>query len=56
MSRTVSLPAAIAVRMILSGRIESRGILRPITPEIYNPVLDELATLKIECVEEKEVF
>ncbi len=56
MSRTVSLPAAIAARMILEGRITSRGVLRPVLPEIYNPVLDELANLKIVCTEEKTVY
>lgn len=56
MSRTVSLPAAIAARMILEGRITSRGVLRPVLPEIYNPVLDELANLKIVCTEGKTVY
>jgi saccharopine dehydrogenase-like NADP-dependent oxidoreductase len=56
MSRTVSLPAAIGVDMILTGRIEATGVLRPVTPNIYNPVLDELATLNITCKERTEVF
>ena len=56
MSRTVSLPAAIAARLILEGKITSRGVLRPVIPEIYNPVLDELANLNIVCAEEKTVF
>ncbi len=56
MSRTVSLPAAIAARLILEGRITARGVLRPVTPEIYNPILDELAKLDIVCAEEKTVY
>ncbi len=52
MSRTVSLPAAIAVRLILDGRIPQRGVVRPVHPEIYNPVLAELAGMGIECREE----
>ncbi len=56
MSRTVSLPAAIGVDMILSERIEAKGVLRPVTPDIYNPVLDELETLNISCKEKTEVF
>ncbi|MCB1181861.1 saccharopine dehydrogenase NADP-binding domain-containing protein [bacterium] len=56
MSRTVSLPAAIAARLILEGGISARGVLRPVTPEIYNPVLDELATLEITCKEELTVY
>jgi saccharopine dehydrogenase (NADP+, L-glutamate forming) len=56
MSRTVSLPAAIGVDMILTGKIRQAGVLRPVTPEIYNPVLDELATLKISCEERAQAF
>lgn len=52
MSRTVSLPAAIAVRNMLEGKFNKiKGVQIPIIPEIYNPVLDELETLKIKCVE-----
>ncbi|MCH7524998.1 MAG: saccharopine dehydrogenase NADP-binding domain-containing protein [Bacteroidetes bacterium] len=43
MSRAVGLPAAIASRLILEGAIRSKGILKPITKEIYKPVLAELA-------------
>jgi saccharopine dehydrogenase-like NADP-dependent oxidoreductase len=56
MSRTVSLPAAIAAHMILSGEITEPGVLRPVVPGIYNPVLDELATLDINCVETTETY
>lgn len=52
MSRTVSLPAAIAVRHILAGDFSMAGVHAPVVPEIYNPVLDELEELKIKCVEE----
>ncbi len=51
MSRTVSLPAAIAARMILEGKISGAGVLVPVQPYIYNPVLDELEQLNIKCVE-----
>ncbi len=56
MSRTVSLPAAIGVDMILSGRIKATGVLRPVTPDIYNPILDELVKLNISCKERTETF
>ena len=56
MSRTVSLPAAIGVDLILQGRISARGVLRPTLPEIYLPVLEELAGLGIECREKTEAF
>lgn len=51
-ARTVALPAAIAVKMILEKRIEVKGVCRPVIPEIYNPVLDELKTLGVEMKEE----
>ena len=54
MARTVSLPAAIAVRMILSGDLKLTGVQIPVLPEIYEPVLAELARLGIECKERKE--
>lgn len=56
MSRTVSLPAAIAARLILAGRIPQRGVARPVHPEIYRPVLDELAALDIDCHEETATY
>ena len=43
MSRAVSLPAAIASRLILEGTIRSKGVQMPTSKEIYIPVLAELA-------------
>jgi len=51
-ARTVALPAAIAVKLILEGKIDVTGVCRPVVPGIYNPVLDELKTLGIEMKEE----
>jgi saccharopine dehydrogenase-like NADP-dependent oxidoreductase len=51
-ARTVALPAAIAVKMIIEKKIGLTGVYRPVVPEIYNPVLNELATLGIEMKEE----
>ena len=56
MSRTVSLPAAIAVQLILQGKYNATGVVLPVTPDIYNPVLDELVTLDIKCVEKTIKF
>jgi saccharopine dehydrogenase (NADP+, L-glutamate forming) len=55
MSRTVALPAAIACKMILEGRIERRGVCIPVEPAIFHPVLDELSTLGIHCIEKTTV-
>jgi saccharopine dehydrogenase-like NADP-dependent oxidoreductase len=51
MARTVGLPAAIASRLILEGRIGLTGVHIPVLPEVYEPVLDELASLGIEVKE-----
>jgi saccharopine dehydrogenase (NADP+, L-glutamate forming) len=56
MSRTVSLPAAIGAQLILSGIVRTPGVLRPVTADVYKPVLDELATMKIECREKTETY
>ncbi len=47
MSRTVGLPAAIGARMILEGAITLTGVQIPVHPDIYEPVLEELATVGI---------
>jgi saccharopine dehydrogenase-like NADP-dependent oxidoreductase len=51
-ARTVALPAAIAVEMILEGKIVEKGVFRPVLPGIYNPILDALETLNIRMEEE----
>ncbi|MBL7135141.1 MAG: saccharopine dehydrogenase NADP-binding domain-containing protein [Candidatus Marinimicrobia bacterium] len=53
MARTVSLPAAIATKMILKGKIDVTGVHAPVLSEIYNPVLDELETMNIVCKEKE---
>ncbi len=53
-ARTVSLPAAIAVRMILEGTINMPGVHIPVHPEIYDPILDELSKMGIEFKEQSE--
>ena len=42
MSRTVGLPAALSVCLLLEGKLEERGALLPITPAIYEPVMAAL--------------
>ncbi len=53
-ARTVALPAAIAVKMILNGKIDLTGVYIPVTPEIYNPILDELEGMGIKFVDRKQ--
>src|SRR6056297_2022098 len=51
-ARTVAIPAAIAVRLILEGKIDLKGVYRPVIPEIYEPVMDELEKNDIRLEEE----
>jgi hypothetical protein len=54
MNRTVGLPAAVGARLVLEGKISSRGVLVPVTPEIYEPALVELERLGITFSEKTE--
>lgn len=54
MARTVSLPMAIAVKMIANGQINEIGVRIPNTKDIYEPVLAELEKLNIKMVEKRE--
>jgi saccharopine dehydrogenase-like NADP-dependent oxidoreductase len=51
-ARTVALPAAMGVEMILAGKIKEKGVYIPVLPGIYNPILDQLETVGIKMVEE----
>ncbi|XP_044742743.1 alpha-aminoadipic semialdehyde synthase, mitochondrial [Chrysoperla carnea] len=42
MAKTVGYPTAIAVKMILDGEIQQRGIVLPFAPEIYQTMLSRL--------------
>ncbi len=52
MARTVSLPVAIGVRLILEGQVNEYGVIAPVSEPIYTPILDELDTLGIHCQEQ----
>lgn len=54
MSRTVSLPAAIAVRMILTDKIKKTGVVIPVDADIYEPVLAELENMEITFEEKRK--
>ena len=51
-ARTVALPAAIAVKMLLDGKINESGVQIPTSRNIYEPVLVELEKLGIKTTEE----
>lgn len=44
MSRAVSLPPAIATKLIMEGKITTKGVCMPSTKEMYEPILDEMET------------
>lgn len=46
-AKTVALPAAIAVKLILEEKIIDTGVCIPIKKSIYKPVLEELKTMGI---------
>ena len=56
MARTVGLPAAIAARLIVEGKIDVKGVCIPVLPEIYTPVLAELEALNIKFIERKIIL
>ncbi|MBK9273905.1 MAG: saccharopine dehydrogenase NADP-binding domain-containing protein [Flavobacteriales bacterium] len=53
MAKTVGLPLAFAARLVLGGALKGRGVLLPITPEIYDPILDALEGMGIVFAEEE---
>ena len=54
MSKTVGLPVAMATLAILNGKITTPGVQRPISEEVYQPILKELEHYGI-TFKEKEV-
>lgn len=52
MSQTVGYTCAIATRLVLQNKIPQRGVLSPIYPEIYEPILEELNSIGISLKEE----
>ena len=56
MCTTVGVTCAIATRLVLEGKITQTGVLSPITPEIYEPILAQLADQGISMKEEQQVI
>jgi len=54
MARTVGLPIAMACKLVLNGKLSDRGVLLPLKPGIYDPVLDELEKFGV-VFDEREV-
>eukprot|EP00013_Stygamoeba_regulata_P028934 CAMPEP_0177650314 /NCGR_PEP_ID=MMETSP0447-20121125/11875_1 /TAXON_ID=0 /ORGANISM="Stygamoeba regulata, Strain BSH-02190019" /LENGTH=595 /DNA_ID=CAMNT_0019153173 /DNA_START=17 /DNA_END=1804 /DNA_ORIENTATION=- len=57
MAMTVGLPVGISTRMILNGKIKSRGVVIPTSKDIYEPVLKELEEYGIRFTEtERQLY
>ncbi|XP_010687601.2 alpha-aminoadipic semialdehyde synthase isoform X1 [Beta vulgaris subsp. vulgaris] len=54
MALTVGVPAAIGALLLLANKIKTRGILRPIEPEVYVPALDIMQAYGITLLEKRE--
>lgn len=52
MAKTVGLPVGIAAKLLLNGRISEKGVVMPLKPEIYGPILQELQEYGIHFIEE----
>ena len=53
MAKAVTMPAALAVESIISGKTNVHGINIPVLPEIYEPILQNLSKYGIEITESK---
>jgi len=53
MGKTVGYTCGVATRMVLEKKIPQRGVLSPIYPEIYGPLLAELDSMGIRMKEEE---
>ncbi|XP_078429524.1 lysine-ketoglutarate reductase/saccharopine dehydrogenase bifunctional enzyme isoform X4 [Wolffia australiana] len=56
MALTVGIPAAIGALLLLKNRIKTAGVIRPLSPEVYNPALEILEACGVRLVEKVEVL
>ena len=53
MSITVGMPLAIAVELFTKGKISGTGVIVPIKPDIYLPILNAMEPLGVKFIEEE---
>ena len=53
MAITVGLPLAVAVDLFMQGKLQKTGVLLPIEPDIYEPILEKLEEFDIKFIEEE---
>ncbi|KAJ3085285.1 hypothetical protein HK102_000141 [Quaeritorhiza haematococci] len=51
MAKTVGLPAAMGTEMLLDNALSRRGVVAPMTKDIYEPILGKLEQEGIRCTE-----
>jgi hypothetical protein len=56
MGKTVGLPLAIALKNLILGNCKQKGLLIPVIPELYEPVLQELENEFGICFVEEELM
>ncbi|XXG81568.1 hypothetical protein AAC387_Pa09g2165 [Persea americana] len=54
MALTVGIPAAIGALLLLGNKITTRGVVRPLMPEVYTPALDILDAYGVKLLEKME--
>lgn len=53
MAITVGTPLAIATKLLLTGEIKDKGVVVPIKPHLYTPILKELENYGVKFIEER---
>ncbi|TPX57572.1 hypothetical protein PhCBS80983_g03736 [Powellomyces hirtus] len=51
MAKTVGFPAAIGADLLLSGKLKRKGVIAPMTKDVYQPMLHKLEAENIRFVE-----
>jgi len=55
MGRTVGLPAAMGVELIAAGGVKGRGVVVPVSKDVYEPIMRQLANEGIRFQEERKI-
>lgn len=53
MAITVGTPVAIATKLLLTGKINVKGVKIPVTKDLYEPILAELQPMGIQFIDEE---
>ena len=53
MSRTVGYPVGIAAGLLAQDKISLSGVLRPVHPQVYEPILSQCQALGIRFKERR---